>query len=119
MHYLFVQYKPPFGQHIYNNRLIALFSPCLNGYTSCVFVPSDIAPQFPIQERPAHCLFAGVTGLHKRAYIVLLKEFLAVDQDEGGVFQNHSLALPTENSKTCHSCLLSYTESRSRQWLLV
>ena len=81
------------------NCLIALLSPSLNGYTWCAFVPSDIAPQFPIQERSAHCLFAGVAGLHKRAYIILLKEFLAVDQDEGGVLQNHSLALPKENRK--------------------
>jgi hypothetical protein len=46
--------------------------------------------------------------LHKRAYIVLLKEFLAVDQDEGGIFQNHSLALQTDNSETCQSCLQPY-----------
>jgi hypothetical protein len=51
--------------------------------------------------------------LHKRAYIILLKEFLAIDQDEGSIFQNHSLALQTDNSETCQSCLQPYILSRT------
>lgn len=60
----------------------------------CIILQSSgIAHQPLAQERAVCHLFTGWARLYQRAHIILLKELLAVDQNERNVLQDQPLAL--------------------------
>jgi hypothetical protein len=86
---------------MYNKNFCILIGPFTR--LGVAFLPSCIAQQCPLGEWPDQRIFAGIAGLNDRAYIILLKELLSIDQNEREVLQDQSFALLNmENVNTCN-----------------